>query len=220
MVLPLSARICAAHGSGAAHWRWQKNSRRRRLHPDRVTTTLASSAGFYQKRARGGGERSNCDPPGLTRYYMMKRLLPLRERNDSVSTENRGNYDCARHVVTRDKTVTPWPARSRSNCGAEKTGDSIMNVSRKSSPPPGQGARFHLPSHSDEVAYVLSGRGTFMIATRARSAPPAPVPFRAACRMPGRAPAGTGRVLFHLYTPPGQRGGLERGSSTGSTSRR
>jgi hypothetical protein len=44
-----------------------------------LTTTLSIEApGFYQKQGYDVAATIDCDPPGLTRYYMMKRLVPPR----------------------------------------------------------------------------------------------------------------------------------------------
>src|SRR5712692_2990603 len=41
-----------------------------------LTTLSIEAPGFYQKHGYEVAATIDCDPPGLTRYYMMKRLVP------------------------------------------------------------------------------------------------------------------------------------------------
>jgi GNAT superfamily N-acetyltransferase len=43
-----------------------------------LTTLSVQAPGFYQKQGYDIAATIDCDPPGLTHYYMMKRLVPLR----------------------------------------------------------------------------------------------------------------------------------------------
>src|SRR5215469_12010399 len=43
-----------------------------------LTTLSVEAPGFYQKQGYDIAATIDCDPPGLTRYYMMKRLVPVR----------------------------------------------------------------------------------------------------------------------------------------------
>ena len=43
-----------------------------------LTTLSVEAPGFYQKQGYDIAAMIDCDPPGLTRYYMMKRLVPPR----------------------------------------------------------------------------------------------------------------------------------------------
>ena len=43
-----------------------------------LTTLSVEAPGFYQKQGYDIAATIDCDPPGLTRYYMTKRLVPLR----------------------------------------------------------------------------------------------------------------------------------------------
>src|SRR6266700_994708 len=42
-----------------------------------LTTLSVEAPGFYQKQGYDIAATIDCDPPGLTRYYMIKRLVPL-----------------------------------------------------------------------------------------------------------------------------------------------
>jgi hypothetical protein len=44
-----------------------------------LTTLSVEAPGFYQKQGYDIAATIDCDPPGLTRYYMMKLLVPLRD---------------------------------------------------------------------------------------------------------------------------------------------
>jgi GNAT superfamily N-acetyltransferase len=41
-----------------------------------LTTLSVQAPGFYQKQGYDVAATIDCDPPGLTRYYMTKRLVP------------------------------------------------------------------------------------------------------------------------------------------------
>src|SRR3984893_14173043 len=72
-------RICAARGSAGAYLAVAEEEGRRRGCTRIALTTLSVEApGFYQKRGYDIAATIDCDPPGLTRYYMMKRLVPPR----------------------------------------------------------------------------------------------------------------------------------------------
>jgi GNAT superfamily N-acetyltransferase len=43
-----------------------------------LTTLSVEAPGFYRKPDYDIAATIDCDPPGLTHYYMMKRLVPLR----------------------------------------------------------------------------------------------------------------------------------------------
>ena len=43
-----------------------------------LETHSFQAPGFYRKQGYDIAATIDCDPPGLTRYYMMKRLVPLR----------------------------------------------------------------------------------------------------------------------------------------------
>ena len=49
-----------------------------RLHRIALTTLSVEAPGFYQKQGYDIAVTIDCDPPGLTHYYMMKRLTPPR----------------------------------------------------------------------------------------------------------------------------------------------
>src|SRR6202048_4070475 len=56
----------------------EEEGRRRGCTRIALTTLSAGGAGAYQKQGYDIAATIDCDPPGLTRYYMMKRLVPLR----------------------------------------------------------------------------------------------------------------------------------------------
>jgi len=56
----------------------EEEGRRRRCTRIALTTLSVEAPGFYQKQGYEVAATIDCDPPGLTRYYMMKRLVPLR----------------------------------------------------------------------------------------------------------------------------------------------
>jgi quercetin dioxygenase-like cupin family protein len=96
------------------------------------------------------------------------------------------------------------------------TGDSIMVF--EETVPAGTKSTFHLHHDSDEVAYVLSGKVTFMIGGEVTVGGPGTCAF-----MPRGVPHAwknsgteTGRVLF-LYTPAGAGGLMEEQARTQRT---
>ncbi|TMJ55142.1 MAG: GNAT family N-acetyltransferase [Alphaproteobacteria bacterium] len=62
-------RSCAAHGSAA-----EEEGRRRGCTRIALTTLSVEAPGFYQKQGYDVAATIDCDPPGLTRYYMTKKL--------------------------------------------------------------------------------------------------------------------------------------------------
>jgi len=56
----------------------EEECRRRGCTRIALTTLSVEAPGFYQKQGYDIAATIDCDPPGLTRYYMMKRLVPLR----------------------------------------------------------------------------------------------------------------------------------------------
>src|SRR5215468_5363725 len=56
----------------------EEEGRRRGCTRIALTTLSIEAPGFYQKQGYEVAATIDCDPPGLTRYYMMKRLVPLR----------------------------------------------------------------------------------------------------------------------------------------------
>ena len=56
----------------------EEEGRRRGCTRIALTTLSVEAPGFYQKQGYDIAATIDCDPPGLTRYYMMKRLVPLR----------------------------------------------------------------------------------------------------------------------------------------------
>jgi GNAT superfamily N-acetyltransferase len=57
----------------------EEEGRRRGCTRIALTTLSVQAPGFYQKQGYEIGATIDCDPPGLTRYYMMKRLVPKPE---------------------------------------------------------------------------------------------------------------------------------------------
>ena len=56
----------------------EEEGRRRGCTRIALTTLSVQAPGFYQKQGYEVAATIDCDPPGLTRYYMTKRLVPLR----------------------------------------------------------------------------------------------------------------------------------------------
>jgi GNAT superfamily N-acetyltransferase len=56
----------------------EEEGRRRGCSRIALTTLSVEAPGFYQKQGYDIAATIDCDPPGLTRHYMMKRLVPLR----------------------------------------------------------------------------------------------------------------------------------------------
>jgi GNAT superfamily N-acetyltransferase len=56
----------------------EEEGRRRGCTRIALTTLSVQAPGFYQKQGYDIAATIDCDPPGLTHYYMMKRLAPLR----------------------------------------------------------------------------------------------------------------------------------------------
>src|SRR5258708_17553384 len=56
----------------------EEEGRRRGCTRIALTTLSVEAPGFYQKQGYDIAATIDCDPPGLTRYYMIKRLVPLR----------------------------------------------------------------------------------------------------------------------------------------------
>ena len=56
----------------------EEEGRRRGCTRIALTTLSIQAPGFYQKQGYDIVATIDCDPPGLTHYYMMKRLVPLR----------------------------------------------------------------------------------------------------------------------------------------------
>jgi GNAT superfamily N-acetyltransferase len=56
----------------------EEEGRRRGCTRIALTTLSVEAPGFYQKQGYDIAATIDCDPPGLTRYYMMKRLVPVR----------------------------------------------------------------------------------------------------------------------------------------------
>jgi GNAT superfamily N-acetyltransferase len=56
----------------------EEEGRRRGCTRIALATLSVEAPGFYQKQGYDIAATIDCDPPGLTRYYMMKRLVPLR----------------------------------------------------------------------------------------------------------------------------------------------
>jgi len=56
----------------------EEEARRRGCTRITLTTLSVQAPGFYQKQGYDIAATIDCDPPGLTHYYMMKRLVPLR----------------------------------------------------------------------------------------------------------------------------------------------
>jgi GNAT superfamily N-acetyltransferase len=54
----------------------EEEGRRRGCTRIALTTLSVQAPGFYQKQGYDIAATIDCDPPGLTRYYMMKRLTP------------------------------------------------------------------------------------------------------------------------------------------------
>jgi GNAT superfamily N-acetyltransferase len=57
----------------------EEEARRRGCTRITLTTLSVEAPGFYQKQGYDIAVTIDCDPPGLTHYYMMKRLVPLRD---------------------------------------------------------------------------------------------------------------------------------------------
>jgi GNAT superfamily N-acetyltransferase len=55
----------------------EEEGRRRGCTQIALTTLCVEAPGFYKKQGYEIAATIDCDPPGLTRYYMMKRLAPL-----------------------------------------------------------------------------------------------------------------------------------------------
>ena len=58
----------------------EEEGRRRGCTRIALTTLSVEAPGFYQKQGYDIAATIDCDPPGLTRYYMTKRLAPLGGR--------------------------------------------------------------------------------------------------------------------------------------------
>ena len=56
----------------------EEEGRRRGCTRIALTTLSIEAPGFYKKQGYGVAATIDCEPPGLTRYYMMKRLVPPR----------------------------------------------------------------------------------------------------------------------------------------------
>jgi GNAT superfamily N-acetyltransferase len=54
----------------------EEEGRRRGCTRIALTTLSVQAPGFYQKQGYDVAATIDCDPPGLTRYYMTKRLVP------------------------------------------------------------------------------------------------------------------------------------------------
>src|SRR5207253_3020080 len=54
----------------------EEEGRRRGCTRIALTTLSVEAPGFYRKQGYEVAATIDCDPPGLTRYYMMKRLVP------------------------------------------------------------------------------------------------------------------------------------------------
>ena len=54
----------------------EEEGRRRGCTRIALTTLSVQAPGFYKKQGYEVGVTLDCDPPGLTRYYMTKRLVP------------------------------------------------------------------------------------------------------------------------------------------------
>lgn len=54
----------------------EEEGRRRGCTRISLTTLSIEAPGFYKKQGYEVAATIGCDPPGLTRYYMMKRLVP------------------------------------------------------------------------------------------------------------------------------------------------
>src|SRR5713101_8197517 len=54
----------------------EEDGRRRGCTRIALTTLSVEAPGFYQKQGYEVAATIDCDPPGLARYYMMKRLVP------------------------------------------------------------------------------------------------------------------------------------------------
>jgi GNAT superfamily N-acetyltransferase len=54
----------------------EQEGRRRGCTQIALTTLSIEAPGFYKKQGYDVAARIDCDAPGLTRYYMMKRLVP------------------------------------------------------------------------------------------------------------------------------------------------
>src|SRR6202022_3112220 len=63
----------------------EEEGRRRGCTRIALTTLSVEAPGFYQKRGYDIAATIDCDPPGLTRYYMMKRLGPPRGRSGGTT---------------------------------------------------------------------------------------------------------------------------------------
>jgi hypothetical protein len=59
---------------GSRHWRWLRKWQAARLHPYCSGDAQHRGAGLLQKTAYDVVATIDCEPPGLTRYYMMKKL--------------------------------------------------------------------------------------------------------------------------------------------------
>jgi GNAT superfamily N-acetyltransferase len=57
----------------------EEEGRRRGCTRIALTTLSIQAPGFYQKQGYDVAATIDCDPPGLTHYYMMKRLVPVRD---------------------------------------------------------------------------------------------------------------------------------------------
>ena len=55
----------------------EEEARRRGCTRITLTTLSVQAPGFYQKQRYDIAATIDCDPPGLTHYYMMKRVVPL-----------------------------------------------------------------------------------------------------------------------------------------------
>jgi hypothetical protein len=54
----------------------EEEGRRRGCTRIALTTLSVQAPGFYRKQGYDVAATIDCDPPGLTRYYMTKRLAP------------------------------------------------------------------------------------------------------------------------------------------------
>jgi GNAT superfamily N-acetyltransferase len=61
----------------------EEEGRRRGCTRIALTTLSIEAPEFYKKQGYDVAATIDCDPPGLTRYYMMKRLVPLAGQSNS-----------------------------------------------------------------------------------------------------------------------------------------
>ena len=70
-------KSCAATGSAAAILKMaEEEGRRRRCTRVTLNTMEIQAPGFYLKQGYEMAAKLDCDPPGVTRYVMTKRLIP------------------------------------------------------------------------------------------------------------------------------------------------